>query len=51
MIRTIDIERAVGRALAAAYPWLLKVQRPPGMGMHDSCGYWHGYEAANDPRC
>lgn len=43
-----DIELTVGRALAQAYPWLLKVQRLPGAGLSDSCGLWHGCEAAND---
>lgn len=48
MIRTRDIELAVGRALAKAYPWLMKVLRPPGAGLIGAPGWWHGFEAAND---
>lgn len=29
-------------------PWACVLNRPPGMGMHDACGCWHGFEAAND---
>lgn len=49
-MRGADLERAVGWALGRAYPWLLKVEHPPGAGM-----LWaqmpgeHG-EASNDPR-
>lgn len=50
MITTRDIELAVGRAYAAAYPWFLKVSHPPGSGLHDVCGLWHGYVAANEAR-
>lgn len=50
MINTRDIELAVGRAYAAAYPWFLKVSHPPGAGLHDVCGLWYGYVAANEAR-
>ena len=50
MIRTRDVELAVGRAMAEAYPWLLKVERLPDVGLYDVCGMWHGFEAANDDR-
>lgn len=50
MISIRDIELAVRRAYAAAYPWFLKVSHPPDGGLHDICGLWHGYVAANEER-
>lgn len=50
MIRTRDIELAVGRALARAYPWLLKVHHPPGCGLIDCAALLIYPPAANDGR-
>ena len=47
--RGADLERAVGRALGRAYPWLTRVQRLPGAGMLWACFPGEHAEAANDP--
>lgn len=49
MINLIDIEIAVRKAYALAYPWLFKVERLPGAGVPDVCGLWHGFDAVNEP--
>ena len=43
-----DIELAVGRALVNAYPWMLKVQQPPGCGLIDFAAIWIYPPAVND---
>lgn len=51
MPNTRDIELAVGRALAKAYPWLMKVERLPGGGLLDTAALiFHPEPAANEPR-
>lgn len=46
--RGADLERAVGRALGQAYPWLIKVNHPRGCGMLWACWPGEHAEAAND---
>ena len=48
--RGADLERAVGRALGRAYPWLTRVQRLPGAGMLWACWPGEHAEAANARR-
>ena len=45
-----DIELAVGRALVNAYPWMLKVQHPPGCGLIDFAAIRIYSPAVNDAR-
>lgn len=47
---TRDIELAVGRALAKAYPWLLKVKHPPGCGLIDFAALLIYPPAVNEPQ-
>ena len=44
-----EIERAIARGLAAAYPWLAKVQRLPGGGIWCPAPSWWP-DAANDSK-
>lgn len=48
--RGADLERAVGRALGRAYPWLTRVQRLPGVGMLWARHLLEHAEAANTER-
>lgn len=47
--RGVDLERALGRALGRAYPWLLEVSQPFGAGMLWACWAGEHEDAANDP--
>lgn len=37
-------------AIARSLPWLDRVERLPGGGAGDNCGFWHGTTAANEAK-